>query len=68
MQTELMTKEIKPKAVSAKALKVMKNLSFMTKEDMMTSAPLKVTYISNKRAKIVKWKSISEDSTDCEDS
>ena len=67
MQSEVISQTYKQKSVSMKALKVMKNLSLMTKEDMMTTLPLKVTYISNKKAKIVKWKSISEDSTDCED-
>ena len=64
MQTETKTNVINPKGVCTKALKVMRSLTFITKEDMITSTPLKVTYISNKRAKIVKCKSISEDSTD----
>ena len=42
------------------ALKIMKTLSEATREDLSTSSPLSVSYVSNKRARIVKCKSESE--------
>jgi len=44
----------KVKSSKNNAFKVMKLLSEFTKEDLSTSTPLRVTYIANKKAKIVK--------------
>lgn len=49
---------------STKAFSVMKALSAFTKEDMKTATELKVTYIPNKKAKIVRARRLSEVSTD----
>jgi hypothetical protein len=49
---------------SKSAINVMKTLSLFTMEDMKSAHPLKVTFISNKKAKIVKAKAVSEMSTE----
>ena len=51
-----------------KILKVKKSLSLMIEEELKDARPLKVTYISNKKAKIVRTRNISDDSTTDEDS
>ena len=49
-------------------LKVKKSLSLMIEEELKDAKPLKVTYISNKKAKIVRTRNISDVSTTDEDS
>lgn len=62
--------ESRPTKRCRTALKIMRNLSNMTRDDLSLSSPLSVTYVSNKKAKIVRSKfrkdeSLSEDSTSC---
>lgn len=52
--------------VNIKAFSVMKKLTSFVKEEMKELSPLKVTYISNKKAKIVRTRRLSEVSTDDE--
>jgi len=52
---------------SLSILKVMNSLKEMTIEEVSSARELKVTYIGNKKAKIVKWVCPSEASTGSED-
>jgi len=56
----------KSKSAGLNALRVMKTLSLITKEDLKGATKLNVTYVSNKKAKIVKCKKMSDASTDDE--
>ena len=61
-----MESTLKFKSQSTKAINVMKKLALFTEEDMKESKPLTVTYVSNKKARIVKTRRLSELSTDLE--
>jgi hypothetical protein len=52
--------------VNTKALNVMKKLTSFVKEEMKELSPLRVTYIANTKAKIVRTRRMSEVSTDDE--
>ena len=67
MNKQICLPSLKAKSNSLKALKVMKTLSLVTKEELKSASPLNVTYISNKKAKIVKCRKLSDASTDNED-
>ena len=56
----------KTKSTDLRALKVMKTLSMLTKEELKGSAPLTITIVNNKVARIVKSSAMSEVSTDSE--
>eukprot|EP00344_Euplotes_crassus_P006421 CAMPEP_0196995246 /NCGR_PEP_ID=MMETSP1380-20130617/1401_1 /TAXON_ID=5936 /ORGANISM="Euplotes crassus, Strain CT5" /LENGTH=65 /DNA_ID=CAMNT_0042410867 /DNA_START=39 /DNA_END=236 /DNA_ORIENTATION=- len=45
----------KAKSMDTKVLSVMKKLNAFTLDDLETATPLKVTYIANKKARIVKY-------------
>ena len=54
------------KAKSLRAFNVMKTLRSLTMEEVQQTTPFKVTYIANKKAKIVHMRELSNDSTDVE--
>ena len=66
MESKLSSIQTATKCKSLKAFKVMKTLSSLVEEEVRQTSTFKVTYIANKKAKIVKTRVLSETSTDDE--
>ena len=66
METISKAKPANHKSKSLKAFSVMNTLRSLAIEEVKQTAPFKVTYIANKKAKIIHTREMSDDSTDVE--